>query len=1075
MFKVQYVPGGDDLVTVWLEPNLSPDATENDQLESLTTHFKANASFDQIHLRHGGGGGGWIFSEMAIGTSFNDFANGGESDTGSEKPFSFRSWQREQGLPENYVRALAQTKDGYIWVGSDEGVSRFDGVNFFSLGLQEKFQSGPVRVLFGDNRGGLWIGSVDAGLSCWQGDKLNKFTTQDGLPSDSVTALAEDGSGRLWVGTEAGLAVLQDGRFKTLSGSTVFSGKPITMLYHDPRGNMWVGATGVGIFHYGEEKFVQLQAPAVDSLLLDPHCLLVDKKGRIWIGAGDSFVLCRNGDQWLRFGMPRHLAAHYIDALSEASDDTVWAGSVGEGLFEFKGGKLAAINASSGLSDNMIEALLTDREGKLWVGTHGGLDRICPRKVSVHSHNDGLDYGEVQGFAEFSSGVIWVTQPDGAYQWDGQRFRRLVLAGLAPQTPAASSVLAAADGSCWLAGTFGLLQVRSFESAEREPAVPALTNLSISALGQNPISSEVWAGARNGELWHFLAGTWQPQTNIPPNHGITGILTDANGTLWVGTEGDGLYQLEGPAYGRCEKVHGLPSGWIRTLHLDSDHTLWIGTGGGGLCRLQNGEIATFTKREGLPDNTISQILEDDEGNLWLGGNRGIARVNKHELADLSAHKIPAVYPQIYGRADGMLSEECAGGFCPAGLKTKAGALWFSTLKGIVVIDPRHLINSPAPTVALEETMVDGVPETPIFGRAGEGISVSRNSELSSTESLVVAPGKHTLEFRYTGLSFDAPERVRFRYRLEGLDPDWVEAGTRRAALYSFVPPGTYRFRVIACNGDGVWNEKGSGLTLTVLSYFWQTWWFLGGTALTSAAMGLGAVRVVVKRRLQQRLQRLELDRALERERTRIAQDLHDIMGAKLCRISFMSEDARRSQAIPTDLQQQIRSISDDSREVLRSLDEVVWAINPEKDSLEHLVSYIAQYAQDYLRKTGIECELEIPAQLPAQPLTSQSRHHLFLAFHEALTNILKHSGATRAHVAVTCSGNAFEIVVTDNGSGFDLTRSEANTSGSSAGFGNGLTNMRRRLTEIGGSFRIESQPGQGTTIRFGLLLNVPLH
>jgi signal transduction histidine kinase len=232
---------------------------------------------------------------------------------------------------------------------------------------------------------------------------------------------------------------------------------------------------------------------------------------------------------------------------------------------------------------------------------------------------------------------------------------------------------------------------------------------------------------------------------------------------------------------------------------------------------------------------------------------------------------------------------------------------------------------------------------------------------------------------------------------------------------------------------------------------------------------------VVKRRLQQRLQRLELDRALERERTRIAQDLHDIMGAKLCRISFMSEDARRSPAIPTDLQQQIRSISDDSREVLRSLDEVVWAINPEKDSLEHLVSYIAQYAQDYLRKTGIECELEIPAQLPAQPLTSQSRHHLFLAFHEALTNILKHSGATRAHVAVTCRGNAFEIVVADNGKGFDLAQSESNTPGSSAGFGNGLTNMRRRLTEIGGSFRIESQPGQGTTIRFGLLLNVPLH
>src|SRR5580692_1322777 len=349
VFKVQYVAGGDDVVTLWLDPDLRPGATEESQLPSLTTQFRARASFDQIRLRHGGGGDGWIFSEMAIATSFNDFVNASGSGAGGDTAFTFRSWQREQGLPENYVRTVAQTPDGYIWVGTDEGVSRFDGVNFFSLGLQEKFQSGPVRVLFGDSHGGLWIGSVDAGLSCWQGDKLSNFTTQDGLPSDSITAVAENGSGRLWIGTQAGLAVLQDGHFKTLGGSTMFSGKPVTMLYHDQHGNMWVGAAGVGIFHYDGDKFVQLRAPAVDSLLLDPHCLLVDKKGRIWIGAGDAFVLCWNGDQWLRFGMPRHLAAHFIDALSEASDDTVWAGSVGEGLFEFKGGKLAAINASSGL------------------------------------------------------------------------------------------------------------------------------------------------------------------------------------------------------------------------------------------------------------------------------------------------------------------------------------------------------------------------------------------------------------------------------------------------------------------------------------------------------------------------------------------------------------------------------------------------------------------------------------------------------------------------------------------------------------------------------------------------------
>jgi ligand-binding sensor domain-containing protein/signal transduction histidine kinase len=1070
VFKVQYVAGGDDLVTVWLEPNLRPDATEADQAESLTTHFKANASFDQIHLRHGGGGSGWIFSEMAIATSFSDFVNANESAMGGETPFTFRSWQREQGLPENYVRALAQTRDGYIWVGSDEGVSRFDGVNFFSLGLHEKFQSGPVRVLFGDSRGGLWIGSVDAGLTCWQGNQLTTFSTREGLPSDSITALAEDGHGRLWVGTQTGLAVLRAGHLVAVNGTEIFSGKPVTMLYRDRTGAMWVGATGTGIFSYQGNEFTQLRDPPLDSLLQDPHCLLVDPKGRLWIGAGDTFVLCREGNQWLRFGMPRHLATHYISALVEAPDETVWAGSVGEGLFEFKDGKLAAINASSGLSDNMIEALFMDREGKLWVGTHGGLNRICPKKVSVESHNEGLDYGEVQGMAEISPGAAWVAQPNGVYQWDGQRFRRLMFSGLSPQAPPASVVLADRDGSCWTAGTFGTLHFRNLESAEKEPGVAALTNQSISALGQNLINGDVWAGTQNGALWHFRKGSWQAETNFPGSHGITAIVPGANGALWVGTEGDGLYRLAPGPGAQMEKVRGLPSGWIRTLYIDASHTLWIGTGGGGLSRWQNGEIATFTKREGLPDNTISQILEDDDGNLWLGGNRGICRVKKSDLADLADHKILAVYPQIYGRADGMLSEECTSGFSPAGLKTKAGWLWFSTLKGIVAVDPRHVVSSPAPTVVLEQTLVDGVPETPVFDRAG-GANVTDDGADGPVESLRLAPGKHTLEFHYTGLSFDAPERVRFRYRLEGLDADWVEAETRRIAFYSFVPPGNYHFRVIACNGDGVWNEKGASLTVVVLSHFWQTGWFLASAVLGTIILSTGGVRIVVRRRLQQRLKRLEQDRALERERTRIARDLHDLMGAKLCRISFMSEHARRSQSVPGELQEQIRSISDDSREVLRSLDEVVWAVNPEKDSLEHLVSYIAQYAQDYFRRTGIECELGIPAQLPAQPLTSQSRHHLFLAVHEALANILKHSGATRARVAMACQGPAFEITVSDNGSGFDLSVSESTSPSSAAGFGNGLANMRRRLAELGGSFQLESRPGHGTTIRFGLSLN----
>jgi len=1073
VFKVQYVAGADDLVTVWMDPDLRPGATEAGQPESLTTHFKANASFDQIRLRHGGGGAGWIFSEMAIGTSFSDFVNVNESEGGDETPFTFRSWQREQGLSENYVRALAQTRDGYLWVGSDEGVSRFDGLNFFSLGLQEGFQSGPIRVLFGDSRGALWIGSVDAGLSCWQGKRLRKFTMRDGLPSDSITALAQDRRGRLWVGTQAGLSVLQEGHLAPLGGASAVAGKPVTSLFCDSQGTMWVGATGAGVFFCQGDQLVQLRDPAMENLLQDPHCLLVDRQGRVWVGAGDAFVLCRDGDHWQRFGMPRHLATHHISALAEGPDDVVWAGSAGEGLFEFKAGKLVAINASSGLSDTMVEALLVDREGKLWVGTHGGLNRICTRYLSVLSHHAGLGYGAVQGLAEIRPGEMWACkQSEGVFRWDGQRFSRLMLDGLSPLEPRVTTMLAAQDGSCWIAGDLGLLHFNDPQAAEKEAGQPALTNLSVTALAQDPINGEVWAGTGKGELWEFRRGGWQAQTNFPCGHAITGIAPDASGALWVGTEGDGLYRFNRVSQLPAERTRGLPSGWIRTLYLDAQGTLWIGTGGGGLSRLQNGAIATFTMRDGLPDNTISQILEDEDGNLWLGGNRGIARVKKLDLEDLAAHRIPAIYPQIYGRADGMLSEECVSGFSPAGLRTKAGALWFSTLKGIVVVDPHHTMNAPAPAVALEQTFVDGVPATPVPGPSDA--NAVREAEEPPVDALRLVPGKHTLEFRYTGLSFDAPERVRFRYRLEGLDPNWLEAGTRRAAPYSFVPPGTYRFWVIACNGDGVWNERGASLMVTVLPHFWQTWWFLGAAILGTATVGVGSVRIVVRRRLQQRLKRLEQDRALERERTRIAQDLHDTMGAKLCRISFMSEHARRSQAIPVELQEQIRSMSDDSREVLRSLDEIVWVVNPEKDTLEHLVSYIAQYSQDYFRRTGIECELEIPASLPAQPLTSQSRHHLFLAVHEALTNALKHSRATRVRVAMACRDAEFEITVSDNGRGFDPASSESNSASSAAGFGNGLGNMRRRITEMGGCFVVESKPGHGTTIRFILSLNNPV-
>ncbi len=1081
VFKVRYVAGSDDLITVWLNPDLGPGATEASQPSNLITQLSADASFDELHLRHNGGGGGWIFSDLEIATSFADFTTPASPATDGvsrgigqgELPFTFRSWQTEHGLPQNFVRALAQTTDGCVWVGSDDGVARFDGLRFVSLGLREGLQSGPVRALLGDREGALWIGSAGGGLTHVFGRKIKTFTSKDGLPANAITALAEDSEGRIWVGTESGLVVWEQGHGVNLPGLNTFPGKRITALFCDWRGAMWLGVAGAGVFSYARAGLTALQDVSVKELLADSHCLLEDHSGRIWVGAGDDFVLCRDNDRWHTHRVPRHQARPFICALAEGPDGTVWAGSAGEGLLEFRGGKSEVLSARSGLSDNLTECLLMDREGVLWVGTHGGLNRLQRRQLFVFGQKEGLGYGAVNGLAEVLPGMLWAGKPsDGLYRWDGRSFGRLVSDGLSLIGPPVNALLSARDGSCWVAAARGLMHFKEPSQANIRAELSSMSGRNVLALAEDA-EGALWVGTREGEVWEWAHNQWLPHTNLWQNHPITSIVHGPERQLFLGTEGGGLECYSGAQHSHFDRAQGLFTDLIVTLHLDAEGALWIGTAGGGLSRLWQGRVSSFTTREGLPDNTVSQILEDDAGRLWLGSNRGIACVNKSELDQVASGRSSAVYPQIYGRAEGMLSEECSSGFYPAGLKTHSGLLCFSTLKGIVAVDP-HLRSSvtPAPPALLEEVLVDG---SRVEDFSANAISLDQTNGPASearprAAAVRIAPGQHRLEIAYTAVAFDAPERVRFRYQLESLDHDWVDAGTRRTAFYSFVPPGSYRFRVRTCNSDGVWSAEAVSLNLLVLPHFWQTWWFLGSVATCLIALVGGSARIVEKRKLQRRLARLEQERLLERERTRIAQDLHDEMGAKLCRISFLSEHARRMSDMPPEVRQQIVAISDDSREVLQSLDEIVWAVDPQKDTLEHLASYLGQYAQDYFQETNIECALEIPARVPPHPLSAQCRHHLFLAVHEAFTNVLKHSGATAAKLTITCDSSNFEIIISDNGKGFDVSADGTNGRGR-----NGLSNMRDRLLRSGGQSQFKSASGQGTTISFRLTLKQLLH
>jgi signal transduction histidine kinase len=435
----------------------------------------------------------------------------------------------------------------------------------------------------------------------------------------------------------------------------------------------------------------------------------------------------------------------------------------------------------------------------------------------------------------------------------------------------------------------------------------------------------------------------------------------------------------------------------------------------------------------------------------MSSHGGILRASKTELNECADGKIPAVRFFSYGVNDGLPTIECSEGLQPAGGRTPDGRLWFPTTKGLAVVNPKDLRSNPLPPpMALEAVLVDGELVTNLAAE------------------LRIPPGRRRLDFYYTGLSFVAPEKVRFKYRLEGLETGWVDAGAKRQAAYNFVPPGSYTFHAIACNNDGVWNETGVSLAFALLPHFWQTWWFrvAGGLFIVAAASSL--VWFETRRRMRRRLEILEHQQAVERERARIAKDIHDDLGASLTRITMLSQSLPEDAWIPEYVSLNLERIQDTARQLTRSMDEIVWAVNPKHDTLDSLAGYLSRYAHDFLSAAQVRCRLDFPLQLPVRLLTAEVRHNLFLAFKETLHNVVRHAAAGEVCVALKIEADQLVLIVSDNGRGFD-SRPTADALPLKPGRlspGNGLANLRRRLVEIQGRCEIHSHPGRGTTVTF---------
>ena len=476
-------------------------------------------------------------------------------------------------------------------------------------------------------------------------------------------------------------------------------------------------------------------------------------------------------------------------------------------------------------------------------------------------------------------------------------------------------------------------------------------------------------------------------------------------------------------------------------------------------------MTCYSARQGLLGDEIFEILEDEQGWLWLSCPKGVFRVRKHDFDRLDAKEINSLPCVVYGKEDGLATVRCSGVGKPAAWKSRDGRFWFATTKGLAVVNPNSdlNLNGLAPPVYIEELLADKKAVTEeAGGQAGEGPAAS----LPSARRLAVPPGRRELEVHYTALSLQVPEKVRFKYKVEGIDAGWIDAGTKRVATYDQVPPGAYRFRVIGCNNDGVWNETGAELAFIVQQFFWQTAWFRAGLAALLLLMVVLASYLVSTRRLQHQMRLIEQQHAMEQERSRIARDIHDDMGAQVTEILLLNDLARKHPRHTDEVEKHLRKQSEVAREVARSLDRIVWAVTPANDSLPRLANYLSEQVEMFLSSSAIRCRLDVPDALPNCFVLSEFRHNIMLTVKESLNNVVKHAQATEVLFRLAVDAAGLAITLEDNGRGFAPLEV--------ASRGNGLQNMQKRIADIGGAFTLASTPGQGTRIAIRIPLQSQL-
>jgi diguanylate cyclase (GGDEF)-like protein len=773
------------------------------------------------------------------------------------------SWTNESGLPQNSVHSIAQTSNGFLWLGTEEGLVRFDGTAFevYNRRLVRGLPSDYIGALLADHDGSLWIGT-DSGLTHYTGFATSgtatgglgqegtfvSFAARDGLAGDIVTSLAQTADGALWVGTNRGLNRIKNGKIEAWKKKDGLADDEVQALATDLKGALWIGTTR-GLSQFDGAHFRNwtasdgFPAGSISAIALDSdgsiwaaprsYGLVQIRDGRVFkilqlkgrLRQVNALLHDRDGTLWLAFdrrGLGRIVqnrlslydAAHGLPsnrstrALFADREGNIWAGLLDAGVVQFRDGKFATFGKPEGLAGNYIGNILQDHDGSMWIGSDSnGLNHLLANgRVEIWDHLKGIPDQAIFSIAQSRNGTLWTG------------FRNGFLARIR-------------NGN-----------VTTFD----DPQAP---ETSLNALMEDR-TGNLWVGFYGKGVARFDGRKFH---HVTTNGRISEIVQSIDGTIWAASDGDGVERIDQDHVTYLTAVNGLPNNHVMCIFADRDGDLWVGTASGGLSRIHSGKITTWTPEQGLHEATVGSIVEDDLGYLWLAGDSGIYRISKQELETVTAG---AIHPQAFGTADGLRSRETVYGGMPSTWKDRSGKLWFSTIRGAAVIDPAAIhINATAPPVWIEGVKFNSKS---IFGK--EGMQLGR--------------GPANLEFSFAAPTFVAPQLESFQYQLIGFDKGWISAGARRSAWYTNLPPGQYTFSVRARNSDGVWNETGASFSFVLLPPISQTplAFFLYALLVAMVVWLVIRIRTESLVRRQQELKRLVAEKTAQLQAEKSALD-----------------------------------------------------------------------------------------------------------------------------------------------------------------------------------------------------------